>query len=525
MKLNRRHLLAGSAIGLVPSAAFAQPHVHHHHEPNHEPQIRRGFDPVSYWAETALDLDALDHSIDAKDARAFGPTAAARAIALAQVVMADAVAATHPVDWEGLYVRTRLNPEFPDIFVGGATAWILEYIYDTPAHSQYIANQKTRFLQGKPPSALRSWEAGLTFARNEAFTSHWNSKNIMDAIMKTPTPYVTPPRGHSADPFNPDQGFYGVEWGKIPPLTPNFGNNSDHGPGDPPSEQDEEYRHDYNDVLNVGALREEPTPEQLRSTLFWAYCSPRLIGAPTRIYNRIIRQIAEDDGYSSPEIARILALCNVALSDAGNVCWAAKYYYRLWRPVVAIRQNNIDWRPFGGPRTNPVQFALGVDTRTRTIAQNYVGAEFHSSLPPPTNNRLPYKLAAFTPNFPSYPSGHASFGGASFGILRLIRAERNRGDPDRINPNLVFISDEVNGMSTDNFVNRPRPLIPRTFSSLSEMIHDVNRSRINMGVHWNFDCDRGAKSGLKVARVVYENAYRRRRQRYPEVSELGERYR
>jgi hypothetical protein len=72
--------------------------------------------------------------------------------------------------------------------------------------------------------------------------------------------------------------------------------------------------------------------------------------------------------------------------------------------------------------------------------------------------------------------------------LRKIRAEYRRDDPDRINPNIQFASDELNGLCIDNFVNRPRPYVPRTFTSLSQMIEDLNRSGIHLGVHFNFDC-------------------------------------
>ena len=39
--------------------------------------------------------------------------------------------------------------EYPDVFVGGATAWILEYIFGMPAHSQFIASQRMRFLENR----------------------------------------------------------------------------------------------------------------------------------------------------------------------------------------------------------------------------------------------------------------------------------------------------------------------------------------------------------------------------------------
>jgi len=219
-------------------------------------------------------------------------------------------------------------------------------------------------------------------------------------------------------------------------------------------------------------------------------------------------------------MARLLALGNIAMADASIVCWAANYHYRVWRPVVAIRQS-ADWTPAGVPRTNPTQFALGSDTQFRATAQHFMGASEGDGMPRPANRTLPYKLSAFTPNFPSYPSGHASLAAACFGVLRRVRAERSQGDPDKINPNLVFVSDELNGLSIDHFVNRPRPYVPRSFSSISRILDDINRSRVYLGVHWNFDCVRGAESGERVAKTVYESVYQRTRTNdEPEVSDL-----
>ena len=42
------------------------------------------------------------------------------------------------------------------------------------------------------------------------------------------------------------------------------------------------------------------------------------------------------------------------------------------------------------------------------------------------------------------------------------------------------------------------------------MIEDNNRSRVHLGVHWNFDCERGAELGARVAERIYRNAYQRR---------------
>jgi hypothetical protein len=539
-QLNRRTLFklgAGLTAALTSAGAAAQQrpsrtmNLGAYGESGRADELARRHHPILFWNDVSLQLVALDHSIDAADARAPGPCASARALGLAHIVMADAVAAAYPVDFEGLYVRDRAPIEdYPEVFVGGAAAWILEYIFSTPAHSQLIGAQRLRFLDSYEPAALRSWEAGLSFARNEAFTAHWRWEDIRKAVISTPTTYVPAPRGHTVDPFNADQGFYGVDWGRFPTLDTRLGEVASYAPPEPPRERDPEYRHDFEEVLRLGAYAQEGSaPEQVQIGLFWAYDGARLIGTPPRLYNQIVRQIAEDDGMSVPEMARLLALCNLAMADAGNVAWEAKYRYGVWRPVVAIRhgleQPRPGWRPFGSPRTNPAQFALGKDTQFRATAQSFLGAA-EQVLPEPADRTLPYKLAAFTPNFPAYPSGHATFGAACFNILRKVRAERaaTRSDPDRLRPAIEFVSDELNGVSIDNFANRPRPYLPRTYSSVQRLIEENNRSRVHLGVHWNFDCDRGEVSGALVADGVYGHAYRRGPARLPTIGARQRRY-
>jgi hypothetical protein len=477
----------------------------------HAPQDRPN--PISFWNEVALQLVALDHSIDAADARAPGPCAAARALALAHIVMADAVAAAFPVDFEGYYVRGVKFPgtQYPDVFVGGAAAWILEHIYGTPAHTQLIGMQRLRFLKLYDQQALGAWSAGLTFARNEAFTSRWSQRTIRSATVGGR--YVAAPGQHDVDPYNPDQKFYGVTWGHLPPLVPNL-HLAALGPGDPPPEP--EYLKDLEEVRELGRLHPNgPTPEQVRSGVFWAYDGSRLIGPPPRLYNQFVRQIAEADGMSVPELARLLALCNIAIADGSIVCWEAKYRYRIWRPVLGLPNLRFNpesgWAPFGSPRTNPSEFALGSDTQFRLTALSMLGGGERNTLRRGRQEALGYDRACFTPNFPSYPSGHATFGSACFNMLKKVRAERpaTRPDPGRIDHAGEFVSDELNGVSIDNFRNEPRPFLPLRYRHIDQMIEDNNKSRVHLGVHWQFDCTRGAVSGARVADAVYAQAYRR----------------
>src|SRR5581483_6477678 len=157
---------------------------------------------------------------------------------------------------------------------------------------------------------------------------------------------------------------------------------------------------------------------------FWAYDGTPSLCAPPRLYNQLTVQIAEQMRSDVVELARLLALVNVALADAGIAAWESKFHYQVGRPVTVIREAGADptFTPLGAP------------------ASNLHGPNF-------------------TPPFPAYPSGHAAFGGALFQMLRHVYRT------DRIA--FTFVSDEYNGLTEDH-TGAVRPLHPRTFSSLSE---------------------------------------------------------
>jgi hypothetical protein len=102
----------------------------------------------------------------------------------------------------------------------------------------------------------------------------------------------------------------------------------------------------------------------------------------------------------------------------------------------------------------------------------------------------------FTPPFPAYPSGHATFGGALFETLRLFYGT------DDIP--FTFVSDEFNGETVDSQGNL-RPLVPRSFSSLSEAEEENGQSRIYLGIHWSFDKTEGIAQGRRIAQYVADN--------------------
>ena len=104
----------------------------------------------------------------------------------------------------------------------------------------------------------------------------------------------------------------------------------------------------------------------------------------------------------------------------------------------------------------------------------------------------------FTPPFPAYPSGHAGFGGALFQTLRRFYGT------DRIH--FTFVSDEFNGITRDNSGN-VRPLLPRSFGTLSQAEEENGQSRIYLGIHWSFDKTEGIAQGRQVADHVFDHTF------------------
>src|SRR4029077_15404758 len=105
----------------------------------------------------------------------------------------------------------------------------------------------------------------------------------------------------------------------------------------------------------------------------------------------------------------------------------------------------------------------------------------------------------FTPPFPAYPSGHAGFGGALFQVLRRVYGRDDIA--------FTFVSDEFNGVTVDRLGNK-RPLVPRTFASLSQAEEENGQSRIYLGIHWAFDKTEGIAQGRRVADWVFDHAFR-----------------
>jgi hypothetical protein len=302
------------------------------------------------------------------------------------------------------------------------------------------------------------------------------------------------PGHHQADPLNPDQGFLTPAWGGVTPF--GIPSTDDIPTPPPPDMLSDEFTQAFDQVKALGA--EEPnstrTTDQTEISIYWGYDVARGLGDPPRLFNQIARVVAVQEGNSVGENARLFALLNVAMADAGIQCWGIKYRDIFWRPIVAIRRadeignpdlvQDPDWVDLGAPKSNP--------------------------LPGEKN---------FTPPFPSYTSGHATFGGAAFKTMA------NFYQTDDINFSIPFdfISDEFNGVTRDIheqippiILNYVRQIEPRHYDSFSQGAAECAASRIFLGIHWRFDAIEGVSAGDRIADYDFDNLLRPRHGQAPD---------
>jgi hypothetical protein len=220
------------------------------------------------------------------------------------------------------------------------------------------------------------------------------------------------------------------------------------------------------------------SPDQALIGIYWAYDGTPSLCAPPRLYNQVAREISARSE-DVRQLARLFALVNVAMADAGIAIWESKFYYDFWRPVTGIREADENTGPTGAGDGNPA--TLG-------------DAGFRPLGAPATNLTGPN----FTPPFPAYPSGHAGFGGALFQVLRRFYGT------DRVA--FTFVSDELNGVTLGND-GQARPLMPRSFDSFSEAEEENGQSRIYLGIHWEFDKTAGIAQGRRVANYVFDRSF------------------
>jgi hypothetical protein len=162
------------------------------------------------------------------------------------------------------------------------------------------------------------------------------------------------------------------QWGFVRPFA--MTSSSQFRPPGPPPLDSQQYADDYEEVKELGAaIGSMRTEEQSEIALFWADGAGT--ETPPGHWNSIVQIIADAEGNTLEENARLFALLNIAMADAAICAWDAKYTFDFWRPVTAIA--------FAEPDLSWMSFIV-------------------------------------TPPFPDYISGHSTFSAAAATVLPLF---------------------------------------------------------------------------------------------------------
>jgi hypothetical protein len=434
---------------------------------------------VRRWNWIAIDASGLDHTPPAAcDPRVFGeqlgPGRSARAMAIVHIAIHDALNAIlgeYESYSEGVSAPRGASPKTA---IAQAAHDTLVALYPSQAASFDAALAADLAALRGSRAARDGSEVGRRAAAAILALRSGDGSDHPEPEMGGEYVPDDAPGAWRQDPISQVPIALGAHWGEVAPFVLASPDALRVPP--PPALASPEYAAALAEAKALGgdgvATPTTRSEEQTLIGTFWAYDGTPSLCAPPRLYNQIAVQIADQMGSDALELARLLALVNTALADAGIAVWESKYHYALWRPVTAIREADGD----GNDSTlaDPGFVPLGAP------ASNLAGPNF-------------------TPPFPAYPSGHAGFGGALFETLRRFYGA------DAIP--FAFVSDEFDGTTRDN-EGHPRPRISRSFATLSEAEEENGQSRIYLGIHFGFDKTEGIAQGRAVAEQVFERAFR-----------------
>jgi hypothetical protein len=210
----------------------------------------------------------------------------------------------------------------------------------------------------------------------------------------------------------------------------------------PPALTSAVYAHEVNEVKALGsAASTARTLDQTQAAIWW--------------HDRrstsweIKRQLASGQRLTALQTARLFAMTDLVVADAGVACFNQKDVWNFWRPITAIHLADTDGNP-------------------TTVAD-------------PT-----WASLLLTPPFPEYPSGHACGTGARMSVYRFFFG---RDD-------IPFSASSVDSGTT------------RHFTSFSQALNELIDARVWAGVHFRTADVEGARLGEAVYRFATRHYFR-----------------
>ena len=374
-----------------------------------------------------------------------GPSSIQRTLAILHIAMFDAINSI-----ERVYTRYRVNVRASagasaEAAAAQAAHDVLSTLFPLQ-QAMYDATLATQ-LHGIPPGLARQ---GVSIGqRAAAAILEWRENDGWPATI-TPDPmYILPPFPGLWQPTPPANSFATFTfYPRVVPFA--LVTSTQFLPPPPPTLISPEYATDFNETKRVGSVLSEGagdrTPEQTLKTEVFAGVNTAI--GFLHVWNIVAGTVAQSQGLSLIETARVFALLNVSLHDGLQTSLTSKFTYGLWRPVTAIRRAAEDLNP---------------DTDA-------------DSMWTPLLN---------TPPYPTYAGNAACLGAAS---ARALQLGFGRDD----------IPFSVTYPRTGGFSD-----VTWSFTGFDDLAVQQARSRIYGGIHFQFDSDASRSACPKVAEWAF----------------------
>ena len=206
-------------------------------------------------------------------------------------------------------------------------------------------------------------------------------------------------------------------------------------PAAPPALTSDAWARDFNEVKAFGGRTStRRSAEQTEVARFWDYSAPP-------VYHALVRSVALQPGRDVARNARLFAAVAQAMDDALIAVFDAKYHYKLWRPVTAIRNADLDANDATVPDAG-------------------------------------WTPLIDVPMHPEYPSAHSVLASA---LGTVLEAEIGAGPM----PVLETSSPTAKGAT-------------RRYASVGALVQEVGDARIWGGIHYRTATEVGARMGRQV---------------------------
>lgn len=414
------------------------------------------FDAATFWVDVMMQETTAQRILPPRAAyNCAGPT-------VAGFIAANAIVGTYE---DNFGIGPGPRGADPRAAYGAAFATVMSQVCQTP-----LVAERARFLRqiadGDAKTSGIAWgrRIGMEILRrrthdgsapnlNANYLGRWQRRQ--DALRWVPTGsyYGTRPGPPVADftrGLSPGQGF-------IKPWA--IRSAADFRAAPFPDMRSPEFAEEFDLLARMGGMdSRERTADQTEIAIYWED-GPWGVTPPGR-FMYVAMQLLQNRGLDWLDKARAYAMLGMGMCDCSIAVWFNKFHYDILRPETAIKMRG---DAFGN-----------ADPRVRALPD--------------------WRSVITTPPFPSYTSGHSSFGAVGARLLAHV-----------IGTDAVSFSQEC----PDQVIWPQLRGVSRHFTRISQAAEENGLSRIYGGVHWMRDHTESMRIGHGIGDHVFAHYFRR----------------